>query len=148
MKEEVCMLRSKYESFVKSFIELLEKNCPELIPQLQALSRKQVQLRRVKWINRGRNVLTSCRALMEDARCDWLKLLENFRSACAHAQKHVELTDNSRTTFIDALNILASDLNEFARKWVKETLDSIKYPFEDSIDIRAFFNETNTIAYM
>ncbi|RCN44273.1 RINT-1 / TIP-1 family protein [Ancylostoma caninum] len=146
MREEVCMLRSRYESFVKSFLKLVEKNCPELIPQLQALSRKQVQLKRLKWVNRGRDLLSSCRTLMKDTRCDWTKLTENFRNACLHAQEHVELTDNSRVTFIDGLNSLAPELNEFARKRAKEILDIIKYPFEDSIDTRAFTDEASTIA--
>ncbi|KIH59240.1 hypothetical protein ANCDUO_10532 [Ancylostoma duodenale] len=146
MREEVCMLRSRYEGFVKSFLKLLEKHCPELIPQLQALSRKQVQLKRLKWVNRGRDLLSSCRTLMKDSRCDWTKLTENFRNACLHAQEQVELTDNSRVTFIDGLNSLAPDLNEFARKRSKEILDTIKYPFEDSIDTRAFTDEATMIA--
>ncbi|EPB69814.1 hypothetical protein ANCCEY_11099 [Ancylostoma ceylanicum] len=74
------------------FLANVRKHCPELIPQLQALSRKQVQLKRLKWVNHGRDLLSSCRTLMKDTRCDWPKLTENFRNACLHAQEHVEIT--------------------------------------------------------
>ncbi|VDO89771.1 unnamed protein product [Heligmosomoides polygyrus] len=66
LREETCNLRSRYENFVTSFMDQLRKHCPSLIPQLQALSRKQMQLRRLKWMSRGRELLSLCRAEMKN----------------------------------------------------------------------------------
>ncbi|CAJ0608475.1 unnamed protein product [Cylicocyclus nassatus] len=148
MREEVCNTRSQYESFVKTFMGLLQKHYPELIPQLHALSRKQVQLKRLKWVTRGRELLSSCREAMKDPQCDWSKLKEQFRCACLHAQEigKEEQNDNSRITYIDGLNALAPDLKELSAKRARNILDNLKYPFEDSTDIRVFMNEANTLA--
>lgn len=146
LREETCNLRSRYENFVTSFMDQLRKHCPSLIPQLQALSRKQMQLRRLKWMSRGRELLSLCRAEMKNNHCDWSRLSESFESACVHASENIELTDNSHVTFLDGLKSLAPDLNEFAQKRLREALDAIKYPFEDSIDCRAFSNQITAIA--
>ncbi|KHJ97360.1 hypothetical protein OESDEN_02662, partial [Oesophagostomum dentatum] len=146
MREEVCLLRSRYESYVKKFMELIEKSCPELIPQLQALSRKQIQLKRLKWMSRGRDLLQSCRTIMKDSHCDWVKLEQQFNDAYCHLQENEQLTDNSRVTFLDGLSTLTAELDDFTKMKAKEVLDGIKYPFEDSIDIRAYGDAVSTVA--
>ncbi|KAK5972400.1 hypothetical protein GCK32_010534 [Trichostrongylus colubriformis] len=146
LKEEACQLRDQYDNFVSTFMEIMRKNCPALIPNLQALSRKQILLGRLKWANRGRELLSSCRAEVKNSHCDWSRLHAHFQRACKHAQNRVELSDNSYTTFVDGLKVLALDLNEFARKGVNEMLYAIKYPFEDSKDTQAYASEITTIA--
>ncbi|VDM77703.1 unnamed protein product [Strongylus vulgaris] len=139
---------------VSEELAVIEESYPRILSTLQGFKRDLLHMReevcmlrsRLKWVNRGRELLTSCREAMKDPQCDWSKLEENFCSACLHAQEIEELNDNSRITFIDGLNSLAPELKEFARKKAKELLDNLKYPFEDSIDIRAFMDEANTLA--
>ncbi|KAK6047231.1 hypothetical protein COOONC_15254, partial [Cooperia oncophora] len=146
LKEETCALRNQYENFVSTFMDLMQKSCPTLVPQLQALSRKQALLRRLKWANRGRDLLSLCRNKMKSSHCDWTRLSEHFQNACKHMQERVEFTDNSYTTFADGLKALALELNEFARKGLNEVLCAIKYPFEDSTDTQAYANEITAVA--
>ncbi|WKX96051.1 hypothetical protein Q1695_012481 [Nippostrongylus brasiliensis] len=153
LREEVCMLRNRYESSVAAFMELMRTHCPQLIPELQALSRKQVQLRRLKWVARGREILTFCRSQMKENNIDWLRLSKQFENACNHALENLELkpvyagklTDNSHEAFVDGLRTLVPELNDFAQNRLKEVLDSIRYPFEDSTDIRALSSQIATI---
>ncbi|XGW10210.1 hypothetical protein V3C99_012024 [Haemonchus contortus] len=146
LKEETCMLCKQYRNFVTSFMDAIQKDHPELIPQLKALSRKQVLLQRLKWSNCARELLSSCRMEMNSNNCDWSRLSECFGKACKLAQEHIELTDNSRATFTDGLRELAQDLNEFARTRLDEVFCAIKYPFENVVDTRAYVNEVKTIA--
>ncbi|KAK6029685.1 hypothetical protein OSTOST_04201, partial [Ostertagia ostertagi] len=148
LKEETCTLRNQYEDFVRTFMDLMRKNSPALIPQLQALSRKQILLQRLKWANQGKELLSLCRAEMKSNHCEWPRLCELFQSACKHTEGRVELTDNSYSTFVDGLKSLAPELNEFARKGLNQVLLAIKYPFEDSIDTQAYASEITTIASM
>ncbi|GMT04974.1 hypothetical protein PENTCL1PPCAC_27148, partial [Pristionchus entomophagus] len=139
IKTEVLTQRADYKLHVKKVHDFAAEHCPDVIDRLSSINEKMARIDQLKCKERAGELIDNCSVAIpiNDAE----GVLYTLEKAIKHVHKMREMCPDGAAAYSNRLTEVASNIESWANKRLKQVLESIMWPWSDAQDERAYKTE-------
>ncbi|GMR31556.1 hypothetical protein PMAYCL1PPCAC_01751, partial [Pristionchus mayeri] len=136
IKTDVLIQRAEYKQHVEKVHELVATHCPDVIDRLSLINEKHARMDQLKCKERAGELIDNCSLAIPIN--DAAGILYTLETAIKHVQEMKQMCPDDAAAYSNRLAEVASNIEAWANKRLKQVLESMVWPWSDAQDERAY----------
>ncbi|GMT31182.1 hypothetical protein PFISCL1PPCAC_22479, partial [Pristionchus fissidentatus] len=143
IKTDILAQRADYKLHVKKVHDFAAQHCPDVIDRLSSINEKMARIDKLKCEERAGELIDNCSIAIPVNEVDGI--LYTLETAIDHKKTMQQICADTAPAYGSRLAEVASNIEAWASKQLKQVLESISWPWSDPQDERAYKAEVGEL---